>query len=71
MNFFQKKEAENENIIKGTTILKQKTSNQSKKKIILVRDFDKVLESDRGFQQKIIEYTIKSKNPLILLCGIS
>lgn len=43
----------------------------SKASVIIVRDFDKPLDVDKGFQQKILKLAETSKSPFILICGKS
>lgn len=57
----------------AATLNKEEAKNNfmpnSKASVIIVRDFDKPLEVDKGFQNKIVRLAETSKSPFILICG--
>jgi len=54
----------------SATVNKEPTNfmPSSKASVIIVRDFDKPLEVDKGFQNKIVRLAETSKSPFILVC---
>jgi len=44
-------------------------NSNTKASVIVVRDFDKPLDIDKGFQNKILRLAETSKSPFILICG--
>jgi len=51
---------------KSSSMIIPKTNNCT---VIMVKDFDKALDSDKGFQNKILKLAETSKSPFILICG--